>query len=104
MKLSKQIIAKIESKGATVSDDGDYYTIYIDNSCGEDFQFTIEKGEDEIEDIISYCDDFDSGEHFKLWYGANRGESQDARTLLDNCEEIKGVLEEISLLLTYLDY
>lgn len=106
MKLNQKIIKKVTDKvgNITISDNKNYYTIYVDNSCGEDFQFEINKGENEIEDIISYCDNFDSEEHFKLWYGANRGEPSNPRTLLDNCEEIEETLKELSTTLTYLDY
>ena len=100
MKLTKKMIAEIEAKTSCgVSDYEDYYEIYVDNSCGEDFSFEINKGEDEIEDIISYCNDFDPAEHFSVWWGANRGEPQDPRTLIDNCEEIGEHLTQLADLL-----
>lgn len=105
MKLNKKIITLIEEKcNVSVSKNGKYFYFYVDNTCGEDYQFTIEDTTHAIEDIINYCDGFDAGEHFKLWYGANNGEPSDPRTLLDNCEEIGDNLKELSLLLTYLDY
>ena len=100
MKLTKKVIREVNDKtNCGIDDEGDYYSIYVDNSCGEDFTFEINKGETEVEDIISYCEDFDVGEHFKLWYGANRGEPSDARVLMDNCEEIESNLNELRELL-----
>ena len=100
MKLTKKIIDLIKEKTACgVSDEGDYYSIYVDNTCCEDFTLEISKGKDEVEDIISCCDNFDSDEHFKLWFGANNGEPQSARALLDNCEEIGEHLEQLADLL-----
>ena len=105
MRLNKKIIALIESKcNVSVGDEGKYYTFYVDNACDEDYQFEINKGENDIEDVINYCDGFDADEHFKMWYGANKGEPQDARTLLDNCEEIGENLKGLRDLLYYLDY
>ena len=105
MKLTKKIIKQIENKTSCgVSDNGNHYSIYVDNSCGEDFSFDINKGKDELEDIIRYCDDFDVDEHFKLWYGANNGEPSDVRTLLENCEEIKEHLQELWALLEDIMY
>lgn len=97
MKLTKKIIkaSEVAAPNITINDEGDYYLIQVDNSCGEDFSFEINKGENEIEEIISYCEDFDIGEHFKLWYGANRGEPSDPVELMDNCKEIADNLESL---------
>ena len=103
MKLNKRMIKKIKwaVPSIIIEDEGDYYSIYVDNLCGEDFSFEINKGEDEIEEIISYCEDFDAGEHFKLWYGANRGEPSDPIVLMDNCKEIANNLETLRAWLQY---
>lgn len=97
MKLTKKIIkaSEVAAPNTTINDDGDHYTIYVDNACGEDFSFDIEKSNHEIEDIIDYCEGFDVGEHFKLWYGANRGEPSDVETLFNNCKEIGDNLESL---------
>lgn len=96
MKLTKKIIAEMEQCGCSVSDEGDYYEIYVDNSCDEDYTFSVDKDGEEVEAIISYCNGFDAGEHFKMWYGVGRGEPSDPRTLLENCEEIEENLTAIS--------
>lgn len=97
MKLTKEIIkaSEVAAPSITINDEGDYYLIQVDNSCGEDFSFEINKSKNEIEEIISYCEDFDAGEHFKLWYGANRGEPSDPVELMDNCKEIADNLEKL---------
>lgn len=97
MKLTKKLIkaSEVAAPSTTINDDGDHYTIYVDNACGEDFSFDIEKSNHEIEDIISYCEDFDIGEYFKLWYGANRGEPSDPLVLMDNCKEIADNLKSL---------
>lgn len=100
MKLTKKIIKLInDTTNCTINDNGDYYTVYVDNACCEDFELEIEKGENETEDIINYCDGFDIDEHFGLWFGQNRGEPSSAQVLLDNCEEIGENLEQLSNLL-----
>ena len=102
MKLTKKIIELIEKEtSCSISEwhDKKGYSIYVDNTCGEDYQVEINKGKDEIEDIIRACEGFDSEEHFRLWFGANNGEPSNARTLLDNCEEIGEHLTELATLL-----
>lgn len=102
MRLNKKIIALIEEKtSCSVSEwhDKKGYSIYVDNACDEDYEIEINKSKDEVEEIINACDCYDSEEHFKLWFGANNGEPSNARTLLDNCEEIGEHLEELATLL-----
>lgn len=103
-KLNKKIIALIEERcNVSVRKEEGYFIFYVDNACGEDYQFEIKDTTHTIEDIVNYCDGFDADEHFKLWYGANKGEPSDARTLLDNCEEIGDNLEQLRDLLYYLN-
>ena len=101
MKLTKKLIKQINdaNTNCSISDEGDYYSIYVDNPCCEDFTFEINKGKDEVEEIISYCEDFDPGEHFKLWYGANRGEPSDPSILMNNCYTIANSLNELASML-----
>ena len=102
MKLTKKIIKLINEKTNCSIDewkDKKGYTIYVDNTCGEDFTIEINKGQDELEDIINSCDGFDVDEHFGLWFGANNGEPSSAQVLLDNCREIGENLEQLSDLL-----
>lgn len=99
-RLTTKLIKEIEEKTPCgVTEYERYYSIWVDNSCGEDFSFEVEKGESEVEDIISYCDDFDYCEHFKLWFGANNGEPDNPEILLENCKEIASNLEELADLL-----
>ena len=100
MKITKKIIKEIEAKtNCSVSVDDSEICIYVDNACGEDFSVCVSKGKDEVEQVISYCENFDPSEHFRLWYGANNGEPHDPRELLDNCEEIGENLVALGLLL-----
>ena len=100
MKLTKSIIERINSEtNCTITDEEDYYTIFVDNQCDEDYRLEIDKSDDEIEEIIRNCEGFDSEEHFKLWYGANNVEPSNPRTLLDNCEEIEENLQGLADLL-----
>ena len=100
MKLTEKIIDLIESKTSCgVGEWSKGYSIYVDNTCGEDYTIEINKGDNEVEEIINACDCYDSDEHFKLWYGVGKGEPSDARTLLDNCDEIGKNLEELADLL-----
>ena len=95
--MNKQV-EKIINKYGYLSERDDYYDIYIDNRCCEDYPICVEKGKtrEEIEDIINQCDNFDVNEHFSLWFGANRGEPKDVRTLLENCEEIGDKLDNLA--------
>ena len=100
MKLTKKIIKAIETKtNCSVNFDEKRYYIYVDNACGEDFSIDIYRGGREVENIIEDCDLFDPQEHFRLWYGANNGEPQDPRVLLDNCDEIAKNLKQLADLL-----
>lgn len=104
-KLTETMITLIETLTfCGVRDEGEYYTIYVDNSAGEDFSFDVNKGDNEVEEIISYCKDFDASEHFKLWYGADRGEPSDPRDLMDNCDQIAERLIELKNLLEDYDF
>ena len=100
-KLIKQIEKEIPSIG--IKDEGDYWSISVDNPCCEDFTFEIDKTKDDedIQDIINYCDDFDAEEHAAMWYGANRGEPSSLRELLDNSDDIAEELNKLATLLRY---
>ena len=84
-------------KGVSIGESGKYYTFYVDNTCCEDYEFEIEKTttKQELEEIINYCDSFDVGDHFNMWYGANNGEPSDPQDLLDNCKEINENLQDL---------
>ena len=97
--LIKKIIKKIEKdSNIIVNDEGDYYSIYVDNPCGEDFTIEINKTKnyDDIQQIINYCDDFDPEEHAAMWYRQNRGEPSSLRDLLDNADNIHESLRRLA--------
>ena len=98
MKLTKWLINLIDKKTncGVCHIDKEYFSIYVDNSCGEDYQIEINRNPNEVEDILQHCDNYDFEEHFDLWRGANRGEPSSAYTLLKNCEEIGENLEQLA--------
>lgn len=95
---AQKIINETPNCGISLSKDKKMYIIYIDNRCGEDFEIEIDRtnSDNEIQKIINECDAYDVNEHFNLWYGANRGEPSDTRTLLENCEEIGETLDQLA--------
>lgn len=101
MKLTKKIVSLIEEKTSCnfLHFDKDRFIIYVDNSYCEDYEIEMNRSKNEVEELITYCDDFDTDEHFKLWYGANRGEPQSPSMLLKNCEEIGDNLSQLADLL-----
>ena len=101
MKLSKKLIKAIESTipEIGITDKGDYFSVYVDNRCGEDFTIEINKGKDEVEELITSCDNYDAEEEFSVWYGANRGEPSNPGVLWNNCEEIGESLEHLKYFL-----
>ena len=106
MKLTKKIIERIEKETncCVEIEDKELISVFVDNSCDEDFRLEINRGKNELEDIICQCDCYDSDEHFRLWFGANNGEPQSPRDLLDNCEEIGRNLEQLGDLLRGIVY
>ena len=104
-RLTELAIEIIEAKtSCTINESENYYSIYVDNRYCQDFEFEIEKGENEVEEIIDYCNNFDPEDEFKCWYGANKGEPQSPQALLDNCNEIAEHLEELADLLRDFDF
>ena len=83
--------------------EGDYYSIYVDNPCGEDFtiEFNKTKDKEDVNSIISYCEDFDPEDHATMWYGQNRGEPSSLRDLLDNADNIKESLDKLAAYLRW---
>lgn len=97
MKLTKKMIKAIESKtNCGVSVDDDLITIYVGNSYDEDYQIEVNKGNDEVKQILNHCDNYDCGEHFNLWYGRGKGEPSSPIELFENCKEIGENLEELA--------
>lgn len=103
-RLTERIIGVIEERYPefTFSDEGDYWDIYVDNSAGEDFHIEITKDEDEVRQLISYCDGFDVEEHVKMWIGGPG--APDVLTLVDNTRDIAESLNNLSRFLTYEDF
>ena len=95
--LTKEIIETVEKdSNIQVNDEDTYWSIQVDNPCGEDFSFDIDKTEDnhDIEQIISYCDDFDPEEHAQMWLGGKGAPGM--RQLLDNSDNIKESLNQLA--------
>ena len=101
--LTKRLIKKIEKEIPSVAfdDEGDYWSISVDNPYCEDFSFEISKDENDIKSIVSYCDDFDPDDHAAMWYGQNRGEPSSMRALLENSDAIKEELDKLAAFLRY---
>lgn len=100
MKLIDKMIKTIEDKAnCGISNDDKLITIYVDNLCGEDYEIEINRGNNEVEQILKHCDNYDCDEHFDLWYGRGRGEPSSPSELLRNCEEIGRNLEGLAKLL-----
>lgn len=100
MELTQEQIKEIEDNTVfSVEDYGDdyYFSYYTD--AGEDFGFTADKN-DLIRDIQNYADNFDAEEHAVTWYGANRGEPQSIRRLLEDADDIKEQLFNLSQFVT----
>lgn len=96
-KLTKKDIAKIEKETYfNVYDYEDYYSFQWFTDAGEDFSFEVNKGKDLIEDIKSYCFNFDTEEHATMWYGANKGEPSSIRDLLDDADAIAEQLGKLA--------
>lgn len=53
-----------------VYDTGDGFELSQYTPEGEDWYIYLNN----LEDIVEYAEDFDAGEEFKVWFGANRGE------------------------------
>lgn len=100
MKLTETIIDLVNTlTNCGINESGNIYYVYVDNPCGQDFELEIQKGDNEVEDIIQQCENYDPEEEFRVWYGANNGEPSSPRTLFDNCEKIGDNLDELSRLL-----
>ena len=100
--LTKKQINQIEKEtDVTVSEKDGIYTLHVGNPCDEDFSFEVEKTKDktDVEEIISYCDNFDGEEHAAMWYGQNRGEPSSLRALLDNSDAIQEQLDALARIL-----
>lgn len=53
-----------------INDTGDGFELSQYTPEGEDWYIYLS----DLEDIVEYAEDFDVGEEFKVWFGANRGE------------------------------
>lgn len=64
---------------------------------GEDFFFTVSK-DNFANDIITYAEDFDPDEHAEMWIEnrGKRGVPSSIRDLIDDAEDIKKMLTELS--------
>lgn len=66
--------------------------------AGEDFFFTANK-DNFVTNVINYAEDFDPDEHAEMWvknmHNVN-GVPQSIRTLIDDADAIKEMLEELA--------
>lgn len=95
--MNKELRKLLNSEDFSLKETENEIYVYVGNTCGEDFFICVNKSntKQEIEDLINECELYDTEEHFKLWYGANRGEPQGVKELYDNCEEIGEKLGEL---------
>ena len=103
--LTEKQIKRIENEvpNVTINEEDNYYSIYVDNPCGEDFTIEINKTEDnqDIQDIINYCENFDPEEHAASWIGG-RG-APGLRELLDNSDNIAETLSQLQYCLEHIE-
>ena len=93
MKLTKAQIKKIEEETVfSVEDTGDGYELSWYTDAGEDYSFYVTK-DDPIEEIKSYCEDFDPEEHAASWFGGNGAPG--LRALLDDADRIAEELDNL---------
>lgn len=72
--------------------------LILDANYGSKDLSDDEKGKNLIEDIVSYCDNFDVDDHVEMWLEARdsvRGVPQSARTLVEDAEDIEEMYQEI---------
>ena len=70
--------------------------------AGENLVFSFENGtvkQFRLE-IVNYYNGFDAEAHAAEWYGANRGEPESLRDLLEDADAIDGMLRELVMALT----
>lgn len=96
MKLSKKDIKKIEGLGWSVEVTDYGYCLENFSPAGGDMVVEAKNKED----IISYCENFDEEEEFKVWYGANNGEPSNPGDLWEDCKAMREIYEELKDALT----
>lgn len=66
---------------------------------GEEISFVVPIKENHSlsREVYRYGEDFDDTEHALMWYGANRGEPSDLRTLLEDAEDIKKTILDMAM-------
>ncbi len=81
--------------------------LIIDACYGKKDLSDDEKGKNLIEDIVSYCENFDTDEHVEMWLSARdsvRGVPQSARALVDDADDINEMYQEIVKALKKIDH
>ena len=101
--LNAKQIKAIEKADYSISEYDDTYYISRYSNLGEDFGFEVNK-ENALEEIISYCEDFDYEEHASMWIEC-RGQRgvpnsivdliDDAKDIYDNLQHLKECLEGV---------
>lgn len=74
-------------------------TLYLD-STGEDVQESAEtskkeKRADFLEELQKIAESYDANEHFKMWYGANKGEPSEPGDLWEACQQLERDYNEL---------
>lgn len=103
--MLNKIIKTSEALGWSVEDDGDTVSFYQYSPAGEDFSFTIGKG-NIIEEVKEYAADFDIDEYIEMWIEAKRNGASgvpSARELVHDAEDIDSMLQELAVALSELE-
>ena len=93
-KLTKKDIKAIEELGWSVEKTDNGYCLENYSPCGGDMVIEVKTKEE----IIERCESFDPEDEFKVWYGANNGESSCPGDLWQDCldmEEMYDKLKEV---------
>lgn len=72
--------------------------LHKSSPAGEDFFFTVNK-DNFLNEVIEYAEDFDPDEHAEMWVKNMhfvKGVPQSIRTLINDADAIKEMLEELA--------
>ena len=103
--MLNKIIKTSEALGWSVEDDGDAVSFYQYSPAGEDFRFTVGKG-NIIEEVKEYAAYFDIDEHIEMWIEAKRNGVSgvpSTRELVHDAEDIDSMLQELAATLSELE-
>ena len=92
----QEFIERINNLGWGFKESEDCCNISNYSQAGEELNIEAEDFESLVYAIKEEYYNYDVDEHFDMWYRANRGEPSSVRALLEDCEYIDQMLEEIS--------